>query len=106
VMALLATKGLVPLLGNPNKPVAGPPKRFAQAVGLAFSVTALVLHYGADLPTAATWVLGTLMFFATLEAIIGFCTGCFVFGYLMKFGLVPQETCETCNNFVAKEPRT
>ena len=33
-MGLLATRVLVPLLGNKVRPAAGPPKRFAQAVGL------------------------------------------------------------------------
>ena len=97
-MGLLATRVLVPLLGNPVRPVAGPPKRFAQAVGLGFSTTALLLYYVFGLPVAAYSVLGGLVFFASLEAVLGFCTGCFVFGYLMRWGLIPQETCEKCSN--------
>ncbi len=97
-MGLLATRVLVPLLGDPVRPVAGPPKRFAQAVGLGFSTTALVLYYVFGLTQAAYGVLGVLLLFATLEALLGFCAGCFVFGYLMRWGVVPKETCERCNN--------
>ena len=39
-----------------------------------------------------------LVLFAGLEAFVGFCAGCFVFGYLMRWGLIPAETCERCNN--------
>ena len=39
-MGLLATRVLVPIFGHRKKMVAGPPKRFAQFVGLVFSITA------------------------------------------------------------------
>ena len=97
-MGLLATRVLAPIL-HLNKPVAGPPKRFAQTVGLGFATTAIGLHYGLELTLVAKSVLGILVFFAGLEAFIGFCTGCFVFGYLMHWGLIPQETCDKCSDF-------
>ncbi len=97
-MGLLATRVLVPLFGNKVKPTAGPPKRFAQSVGLGFSVTALLLYYVFGLSTPAYAVLGVLVFFAALESVVGFCTGCFVFGYLMRWGIVPEDICEKCNN--------
>ena len=95
---LLATRVLVPLLGNQTRPVAGPPKRFAQAIGLGFSTASLILYYAFDLTQAAYGVLGVLLAFATLESVMGFCAGCFVFGYLMRWGLIPAETCEKCEN--------
>ena len=98
-MGLLATRVLVPALGNHKKLVAGPPKRFAQFVGLVFSATALALEYGFSLHLAAEGVLGVLVLFASLESFVGFCAGCFVFKYLMRWGLVPRETCERCANF-------
>jgi hypothetical protein len=104
VMGSLATKGLLPLLGNPVRPVAGPPKQFAQAVGLGFSIASLLLYYVFHLPVAAYGVLGVLVFFAALEAVLGFCTGCFVFGYLMRWGLIPRDTCERCNNLSFRSP--
>ena len=104
-MGLLATRVLVPLLGDPVRPVAGPPKRFAQTVGLGFSIASLVLYYVFGLPVAAYGALGVLVIFASLEAFAGFCAGCFVFGYLMRWGLIPQETCERCNNFQVRLPQ-
>ncbi len=97
-MGQLATRVIAPKVIRRTKLVAGPPKRFAQTVGLVFSVTALILAYGAGAPIAAKAVLGALVLFATLESVVGFCAGCFVFGYLMRWGLIPQETCEKCNN--------
>ena len=94
---LLATKLFVPILGL-NKPVAGPPKRFAQSIGLIFAVSSSILYYVLDMSTAAEVLLVILAFFAGLESIIGFCTGCFVFGDLMKLGLIPEDVCEKCNN--------
>lgn len=92
----LATKVIAPRLGEPVL-VAGPPKRFAQAVGLAFTLAAtLALALGA--PAVTVGLLAVLLVFATLESVVGFCAGCFVFGYLMRWGLVPEETCAACND--------
>jgi hypothetical protein len=93
---LLATRVLVPLLGNPERPVPGPPKRFAQAVGLAFSTTALVLYFVFGAAMAAKGVLLTLALFASLEAFVGFCAGCFTFTYLIRWGLIPESVCREC----------
>ena len=95
-MGLLATRGLVPLLGWPARPVPGPPKRFAQAVGLVFSATALVLYLALDSMTASRVVLGVLTLFAAMESGLGFCAGCFVFNQLMRLGLIPESVCQEC----------
>ena len=100
-MGLLATRVLVPTFGNRQKIVAGPPKRFAQSVGLMFSSAALVLTYGFGLVGVAKGVMGVLVLFAAMESFLGFCAGCFIFGYLMKWGLIPEETCERCADFLA-----
>ena len=97
-MGLLATRLIAPKVLRRSKAVAGPPKQFAQTIGLTFSVVALVLVYGFGLVGAAYAVLGVLVLFAGLEAFVGFCAGCFVFGYLMRWGLISKETCERCNN--------
>ncbi len=91
----LASQVLAPRLGAP-RPVAGAPKRFAQAVGLAFSTGALVAALGFGSWPVAIGVLAVLVVFATLEAVVGFCAGCWVFARLMAWGLVPQETCVEC----------
>jgi hypothetical protein len=95
-MGLMATKVLAPCLKLPVKLVSGPPKRFAQTVGLIFSVTALVLHFAFALSGLASILLGVLVGFAILESVFGFCAGCFAFGILMRVGLIPEDICESC----------
>ena len=95
-MGQFATRVLVPLVGNPIRSVPGPPKRFAQSVGLVFSIAALVLYFVVGSVVPAKGVLGVLVLFAALESGVGFCAGCFVFGYLMRWGLIPRSVCEEC----------
>jgi hypothetical protein len=94
-IGLLATKVIVPRTGW-YKPVPGAPKRFAQGVGLVFSVTALVLLLMLDSAVPAKAVIGVLAGFAALESGLAFCAGCFVFNYLMRWGLVPESVCREC----------
>lgn len=101
-MGQLATRLIAPRIAEP-KLVPGPPKRFAQTVGLACSVTALLLHFAAGQSVAAGVVLAMLTVFAALESFLGFCAGCFVFNYLIRWGLIPQSVCEACINFNPKE---
>lgn len=101
-MGQLATRLIAPRIAEP-KLVPGPPKRFAQTVGLAFSVTALVLHFVAGLSVTAGVVLAILTVFAALESFLGFCAGCFVFNYLIRWGLIPQSVCAACVNFDASQ---
>ncbi len=93
--ALLATRVLAPML-RLHKPVPGPPKRFAQGIGFVFSTTALVLYFVAGSAVAAKVVLAVLGLFAALESGVGFCAGCFVFGYLMRWGIIPESVCREC----------
>jgi hypothetical protein len=78
--------------------VAGPPKRFAQGIGVAFSLSAAVLAIGFGLTSAAYVVLGLLIVAATLESVFGLCLGCKAFALLMRAGVVPEDVCERCNN--------
>ena len=94
----LVTRVITPRLPFAPKYVAGPPKRFAQGVGMVFSVTAAVLALGFGLEGAAYVVLGLLIVAATLEAAFGLCLGCKVFAVLMKAGVIPPEVCERCND--------
>jgi hypothetical protein len=100
-MGLLATRVLAPRLGRPRM-VPGPPKRFAQGVGLVFSTSALALHFAAGASGAASGVLAVLVLFASLEAFLGFCAGCFVFNRLMLMGMIPQSVCEECASGAAQ----
>ena len=100
----LVTRGITPRLRLAARPVPGPPKRFAQAIGAAFSVTAAVLTLGFGLTTAADVVLGLLIVAATLESVFGLCLGCKAFATLMRWGLLPVEVCERCNEIAAGSP--
>ncbi|MBJ7330985.1 MAG: DUF4395 domain-containing protein [Solirubrobacteraceae bacterium] len=92
----LVTRVLTPALPFEAKYVPGPPKRFAQGVGVAFSVTAAVLALGFDQVTAAYVVLAALTVAASLEAFVGLCLGCKAFALLMRAGVIPAEVCERC----------
>ena len=93
----LASGVIAPRLGPP-KYVAGPPKRFAQGMGAAFTTTAAILALGFGLTTEADVLTGLLVVAATLESVFALCLGCQVFGLLMRIGVVPEETCERCAN--------
>ena len=94
-LGLLVTRVIRPRLGLTARPVAGPPKRFAQAMGVAFSGAAAVLVV-LGLTTAAMVALVMLLAAASLEAFVGLCLGCKVFAGLMRLGVIPEETCEAC----------
>jgi hypothetical protein len=94
----LVTRGITPKLGVPAKPVPGPPKRFAQAIGATFSVSALVLYYGLGATTAADVLLGLLVVAATLESVFAYCVGCKIFALLMRTGIIPDDVCAECND--------
>ena len=101
----LATRVVAPRLPWGPKPVAGPPKRFAQAVGLVFSTTALILWFGFGLGTATWVVVGLLAGAATLESVFGICVGCLAFGYLMRAGVIPDEVCVACSDISLRHPQ-
>ena len=97
-LGLLVTRVITPRLSIVPRLVPGPPKRFAQAIGVAFSVSALVLTYGFDQWGAAKIVLGLLVVAAFLESALGLCLGCKAFALLMRAGVIPDDVCERCNN--------
>jgi hypothetical protein len=99
----LVTRVVVPRLSLPARPVAGPPKRFAQAMGLAFSASAAVLALGFGEWTAARVVLGLLVAAAFLESAFGLCLGCRVFALLIRAGVVPQQVCARCADIWADD---
>ena len=101
-LGLLVTRVVTPRVSIPAKLVPGPPKRFAQGIGVAFSATALVLHFGLGADGAALVVLAMLAVAAFLEAALAFCLGCKVFALLMRAGLVPDAVCEECADISAR----
>jgi hypothetical protein len=96
----LVTRVVTPRLGVAERPVAGPPKRFAQGIGAGFSLTALV-SAGLGYWTAAEVFLALLALAALLESAFALCLGCKAFAVLMRAGVVPDEVCERCTNIWA-----
>ena len=101
----LATRVVAPRLGVP-KPVAGPPKRFAQGIGAAVTVTAVVLWLGFHLMTAALALVAVIALAAALESVFAFCVGCRVFAALMRVGVIPAATCEACDDISLRREAT
>jgi hypothetical protein len=100
----LATRVIAPRL-RAARPVPGPPKRFAQAIGAVVTVTIVILvAAGQALP--AQLLLGVMIVFAGLESIFGICVGCRVFAALMRGGLIPATTCEACADISLRPPTT
>jgi len=93
-----------PRLTRWQKPVPGPPKRFAQALGLALSLAALVTWLSAGW-LDARWILLPLIGAASLEGFLGFCLGCTVFGWLIRAGVIPASICAECGDLSARYRR-
>jgi Domain of unknown function (DUF4395) len=98
----LATRVIAPRLPVAPRPVAGPPKRFAQGIGATLSVTAATLALGFGADTAAYALLGALVVAATLESVFGLCLGCRAFALLMRAGAIPPAVCEQCANIAGE----
>jgi hypothetical protein len=86
---------IAPRLGE-RRPVPGPPKRFAQAMGAVMSTAALVFALIFGDHTAADVMLILFLPAAGLESIVGYCLGCKAFALLMRLGLIPEEVCAEC----------
>lgn len=94
----LAVHVIAPKVWRKTKLVPGPPKRFAQAIGLAFSGAAFAASLS-GFGLAAQIVVGLLIVAAFLEFAFGLCLGCIGFGLLQRAGIIPDSVCEACNNF-------
>lgn len=92
----LVTRVLVPALKFERRDVPGPPKRFAQGIGAAFTVAAAVVALGFGDTGVAYALLGVIIFFAALESVFAYCVGCKVFALLMRLGVIPERVCESC----------
>jgi hypothetical protein len=97
----IATQVVTPRLHIEHRLVAGPPKRFAQGVGVVFSTAASILWATGNLG-AAQVVIAMLVVAAGLESFFAVCLGCIMFGWLMRAGIVPKDVCEECNNITLR----
>lgn len=96
-----ATRVVVPTLGLPDNPTAGSPKRFAQGIGATLSVLALVAWLlGAT--GVANVLVAMILIAASLEAAVGFCLGCVIFGQLIRLGVVSESACADCADITGR----
>jgi hypothetical protein len=93
----LATRVVTPRIHIAHRLVPGPPKRFAQGVGVFFSAGAL-LSWGLGAHAVAYGLIAALVVAATLESVFAICLGCLVFNRLMRWGLIPADVCAECND--------
>jgi hypothetical protein len=100
----LATRVVAPRLSASPRLVAGPPKRFAQAIGVLFSTGALILWFGVGSATATWVVVGLLGAAAMAESAFGLCLGCKVFAVLIGKGLIPDDVCAACADITLAHP--
>jgi hypothetical protein len=91
------TRFVTPRLRVEHRLVPGPPKRFAQAIGLTFSGGALVA-WGLGAHAVSFGLVSALVVAAGLESIFAICLGCVVFNRLMRWGVIPQSVCADCND--------
>jgi len=93
----LATEMVTPRLPVAHRYVPGPPKRFAQTIGAAFTVAASLAWYAAGSHVAGSILPAVIAVFASLEAGLGLCVGCKAFFVGMRLGLVPPQICQECS---------
>ncbi|HSU73871.1 MAG TPA: DUF4395 domain-containing protein [Terrabacter sp.] len=110
-VARLVQRWIRPAVSAPKRPTAGPPKRFAAAIGAVMTVAATALWVvslvnGSSVALAAVVVIGVVMvLFPALESVLGICVGCVLFGLLMRVGLVPEEVCVECADITKRRER-
>jgi hypothetical protein len=101
-VARFVRRALRPRIAAPPRPTAGPPKRFAAAIGAVMTGTATLLWLlaaatGSQAAGAVVVAIGVVMVvFPALEAFFGVCVGCILFSGLMRIGLVPDDVCLEC----------
>jgi hypothetical protein len=91
----LASVVVAPRLGPP-KPVPGPPKRFAQAIGATLTTLGVVVALGLGANAVGDVLFALLIVAAGLESLAALCLGCEIFALLMRAGLVPERVCLEC----------
>src|SRR5581483_3477998 len=101
----VVTRGITPRLHR-NKPVPGPPKRFAQGIGATLTVSATIAYFVFGWTIATDVLVAMVLVAATLESVFAYCVGCKVFAVLMRAGVIPEDVCEECNNIWGRRTAT
>ena len=94
-LGLIATRVIAPRLGPP-KLAPGPPKRFAQAMGLVMTTAIALIALVAGDHVLADVGLALVLVASGLEAGLGFCIGCRIFALAMRAGVIPESVCLEC----------
>ncbi len=100
-LGLFATKVAVPRLPFAARLVPGPPKRFAQTIGLTVTTAALVAWLTGALGLSDIFI-ALLIVAATLESVFAICLGCKAFAALMRVGVIPERVCLECADISAR----
>jgi hypothetical protein len=103
-LGTFATRVASPRLKSWQSFVPGPPKRFAQAMGLSLSLAALITWLSAGW-LDARWILLPLIAASGLEGFLGLCLGCTIFGWLIRAGLIPESVCVECGDLSERYKR-
>jgi hypothetical protein len=93
----VVTREITPRL-HVDKPVPGPPKRFAQGIGATLTAGAAIAYFAFGSTLAADVLVAMVLVAATLESVFAYCLGCKAFALLMRAGVIPEDVCEECNN--------
>lgn len=83
------TRVVTPRIPVAHRFVPGPPKRFAQGIGLAFTGGAAIA-WALGAPTVGIVLIAVLVVAASLEAVFAVCLGCIAYRFLFD--------CEDCND--------
>jgi hypothetical protein len=100
--AQVVTRVVRPRLDVAAQPTAGPPKRFAQAIGATLTLSAVVALVVTGSDVVPRILVGAVTVAATLESALGFCLGCKIFALLMRVGVIPTSVCEECADISAR----
>ncbi len=91
-----------PRVAAPPQPTSGAPKRFAAGIGAVLtSAAALLALLHVIRPSSqievVLYAIGLVMVvFPALEALLGFCVGCTIYGLLIRAGVVTADVCVDC----------
>lgn len=93
---------------TPPKLVPGPPKQFSAFIGVGFSLAGTVALWtdSSDLKIGGAVVWSVLALFASLEAFLSFCAGCWVFGHLMRMKIIPSTYYDIAMNKLGEQAWT
>lgn len=110
-VARLVQRWVRPAVRRAPVRVPGAPKRFAAGIGAVLTSAATLLWLvdvvtGSAVPglLVAVVSIGVVMvLFPALEAVLGLCVGCKLFGALMRLGLVPETVCLECADITRRQ---